>query len=605
MKQFHMFPPNFKDLPDIKHPENLSAKPFVNLRQEDYLSRMSQKHILYLQLPLLDNDTKSERENFPFAGAYLDHALCNSPESEFHSSSFSPSHWDELDTRHLVEALYETNCDIIACTLYLWNIERTQRIAALLKKMRPNLKIVAGGPETAKDHPLLFETASAFDAVVTGEGEMTFPALLNYWRTGTPADYDNLALRTSKGWKWGSLPAPSANLADAQPTEETIMHCVQNRPVVYLETVRGCPLTCSYCRYYQLHTGLRMLTTEQVMHRISRFRELGAKEIRFVDPTFNARPKFTEFLAAIAELNHDQQLSFFAEIRSDTLTKEQANLMRKANFTAVEVGVQSISAEVLKNVARPTRLSKIGKGIQFLCDAGVHVVLDIMYGLPGQDLDEVKRSLDWGLAFGGNVQVQCMQTLLLPGTVLRNDSNHWNLVHDSHPPYSIQQTDHLSPDDIRTIEILLDEHPNLPADPITPRFSSRRLARLFKEQHRIATYQLNKPVPGIGNRRALLIEGANLFSHLDEISNLIDRAIQAEPDGLWQFVLVPEREEPLDLIEKLVCVIRQHPPHMLDRFASASAFEVTVSRRLYVRTNPLISNAWKDAAEELLRESFG
>ncbi|WP_372807918.1 radical SAM protein, partial [Pontiella sp.] len=459
--------------------------------------------------------------------------------------------------------------------------------------------------------------------------ETVFPAMLHCWRTGTPVDFDNLAQNTPAGWTWGTEPAPTAELAAAQPSEERMMQCVQNRPVIYLETVRGCPLTCSYCRYYQLHAGLRTLTTQQVLNRIRRFRELGANEIRFVDPTFNARPRFTEFLAALAELNRDHQLSFFAEIRSDTLTEEQAGLMKAANFTAVEVGVQSIDPAVLANVTRPVRLEKTAAGIQSLCNAGVHVVLDIMYGLPGQTLADVRRSLDWGLAFGDAVQVQCMQTLVLPGTVLRSEAAKWKFDHDVRPPYAIHQTDHLSADDIRAIELLLDEHPNLPADPVTPRFCSRRLAGLFKEQIRInmddleafnAKTQIAKENSaklgelsgfavndflGKGNRRALLFCGADLLSHRAAIAALIERAIASEPDGLWQFVLVPAHEEPLDLIEALAAAVRSHPPHLLDRFASAAAFEVRVARRLYVRTNPAISNEWQSAAEALLRESFG
>ncbi len=590
---------------------------------------MTQTHILYLQLPLLDNDTKSERENFPFAGAYLDHALQRSPEAAYHTSAFAPAAWDELDTHHLAEAILAADADIIACTLYLWNIERTLRLAARLKAKKPGIKLVGGGPETAKDHPLLFTHGSPLDAVVTGEGEATFPALLTAWRTGTPINFDNLFLNGA----WGTVPAPAVELAAAQPAEETIMQCVQNRPVLYLDTARGCPLTCSYCRYYQLHTGLRMLTTEQVLQRIRRFRELGAKEIRFVDPTFNARPRFTEFLEALVEINRDRHLAFFAEIRSDTLTEQQAHLMREANFTAVEVGVQSIDPDVLKNVARPVRLEKTAAGIQHLCSAGVHVVLDIMYGLPEQTLREVRRSLDWGLAFGDAVQVQCMQTLVLPGTVLRRDAAKWHFDHEDRPPYNIKQTAHLTADDIREIEILLDEHPDLPADPVTPRFCGQRLPGLFREQHRISIDQLvttkarstqsdiGAPscssdlrgktgtacalIPGRSNRRTLIIYGADLFHHRGAIANVIDRAITAEPDGLWQFVLVPENEEPLDLIDELVACIRRHRPHLLDRFASAAAFNLSVSRRLYIRTNPSISDSWKNAAEELLRESFG
>ena len=562
---------------------------------------MSRTHILYLQLPLLDNDIRDTRENFPFAGAYLDHALQHSPEAPFHSSSYSPAAWDELDTQHLATAILASGADIVACTLYVWNIERTIRLAALLKKRRSNLKLIAGGPEVAREHPLLFTHPALFDAVVVGEGESVFPALLGAWRHNAAVSFDNLYTAGS----WGTTTPPAVDLAAAQPSEEAIMRCVQNRPVVYLETVRGCPLTCSYCRYYQLHTGLRLLTPKQLLQRIRRFRELGATEIRFVDPTFNARPGFTDLVTRLAELNRDQRLECFAEIRPDTLTDRQADLMHAANFTAVEVGVQSIDPEVLKNVTRPVRIEKTARGINALTKAGVHVVLDIMYGLPGQTLDDVRASLDWALAFGDGVQVQCMQTLVLPGTVLRNECDRWGLDSDPLPPYGIRQTAHLAPDHIRDIEILLDEHPDLPADPVTQRLCGQRLAGLFREQHRIGIGQLNDTVPGSGNRRALLIHGRDLFSHRAAIADLISRAIGSEPDALWQFVLLVAEEEPLDLVDALAATIRSHPPHLLDRFASASAFNRTVSRRLYVRTNRSISDSWKSAAESLLRHSFG
>ena len=83
-----------------------------------------------------------------------------------------------------------------------------------------------------------------------------------------------------------------------------------------------------------------------------------------------------------------------------------------------------------------------------------------------------------------------------PGTVLRNDAEKWSFDHEVRPPYNIKQTAHLSPDDIREIEILLDEHPDLPADPVTPRFCGERISGLFRAQHRIGTDQLKLPVPG-------------------------------------------------------------------------------------------------------------
>ncbi|MBN2161697.1 MAG: radical SAM protein [Pontiellaceae bacterium] len=564
---------------------------------------MQKTSILYLQLPLLDNDATGERENFAFAGAYLDHALRRSPEAPYIESRFAPTHWDDLDTPRLSTEILRSDADLLACTLYLWNIERTIDLARRLKQAKPDLRILVGGPEVARNHPLL-ENAP-FDAIVYGEGEGVFPKILTAWRNGTEPDFQNVAIPTSAGWRFGRHEPPEVNLADAQPDEVALMACIQNRPVIFVETVRGCPLSCSYCRYYQIHSGLRTLSVDQVINRIRRFRELGATEIRFVDPTFNARKNFTELLKALARLNTDKRLSFFAEIRADTLTAEQAALMAEAHFSEVEIGVQSIDPQVLKNVCRPHSIRRLERGIRALCESGVRTTLDVMYGLPQQTIDDVEASLDWCLAFGENAQVQCMQTLILPGTTLRTDATKWQLESGPPPPYGITRTPTLSPEDICSIEILLDEHPNLPADPVTPRFCGQRLPGLFKARHRITTEQLAEPIPGKASRRAITISDTDLFAARHEIGAFIERATQHDPFALWQFVLEPQQEEPLDLLDHLIAVIQRQPPHLLDRFASASAFGLIVSRRLFVRTTSSFSREWCTTAESLLREAFG
>jgi radical SAM superfamily enzyme YgiQ (UPF0313 family) len=569
---------------------------------------MKKQQILYLQLPLLDNDAKGARENFPFGAAYLDHALQNSAESAFYESRFAPTAWDELDNHHLVERILAAEIDILSCSLYLWNIERVLRLVKLLKRRKPDLLVTAGGPEVAHEHPLLF-AEPVIDSIVVGEGEAVFPEILRSWRTRSLCDFDNVAEVTADGYRWGTRPAPAVDLSIAQPTAEALMACVQNRPVVYLETVRGCPLSCAYCRYYQLHTGLRTLDAEEVIARITRLREMGAKEIRFVDPTFNARKDFSGLLRALIELNTDHQLAFFAELRADTLTAEQADLMGLANFKDVEIGIQSIDPQVLKNVNRPSRLAPLQYGISALLAAKVHVTLDVMYGLPEQSMDDVCNSLDWCLAFGDGVQVQCMQTLILPGTTLREQAEQWGIKSHAAPPYGIRETRTLAPAQIEEIEVLLDENPALPSEQVTLRFCGARLAGLFKAQHRIPAHKIdaNFAVPGRSNRRCLIISGRDLFERRAALSEYVRRAIAAEPDALWQFVLEPEAEEPFDLLVSLAETICSQPTHMLDRFASAIAFNQIVSRRLFVRlkTPAQFNPEWRAGADELLRSYFG
>jgi radical SAM superfamily enzyme len=579
------------------------------------------KRILFLQLPLLDNDTSTQRENFPFAALWLSHVLSQHPEGEFWDVVTAPAKWDELDNARLVREILASGVEAVAFTLCLWNVERGLRIAGMLRESCPELFLMAGGPEISEDHPFLLEEP-VFNALVTGEGEAVFPEILKGIRIGKMPAYDNVLISDSKGWKRGSKPPPQIDLASVQIPVTMLQECIKVRPSVYVETLRGCPLTCTYCRYHHLQKGVRALPAEAAAQRVQQLRAAGAKDIRFVDPTFNARADFTRLLELLAEINTDRKLGFFAELRADTLTPEQATLMAKANFVEVEVGVQSTDPNVLRAIRRPANIAQVECGIRLLTGAGVKVTLDLMYGLPEQTLDDVLRSIEWARSLGPNISIQCMQTLLLPGTDLREQAEQYGIKAMPLPPYGVFSTSMMSEEEMTRIEILLHDSTELPADTVTSRFTGYRLSGLFKEQvgtavpavrssEKIRTYGglgqtalplYSEALCGFQNRRAMMFRGGDLNARRKEICRTIEQAITGEPDMLWQFVLCPEREEPIQLLEALIKTIKKQPPHLLDRYASAELFGQIASRRLFIRLQKgrKYDAAWREQAEELL-----
>jgi hypothetical protein len=551
------------------------------------------KQILFLQLPLLDNDATAPRENFPFAALWLEHALTQHPEGAFWTARPAPAAWDELDNASLLRGIAESGVDAVAFTLCLWNVERAVRIARGLRAAHPGLLLMAGGPEVAEDHPFLLEEP-LFDALVIGEGETVFPEILRGIRCGKIPAFANVLRLASSGWTRGSRPPPPADLSAVQVPVEKLRECIRVRPSVYLESARGCPLSCSYCRYHQVQQGVRTLPAAAVARRVEELRAAGAREIRFVDPTFNARADFTELLQRLAAVNADRSLAFFAELRADTLTDAQADLLAKARFSEIEVGVQSTDPKVLRAIRRPADTARVAAGIRRLTAVGVEVTLDLMYGLPEQTLDDVLRSIDWARGLGPGVRIQCMQTLLLPGTDLRAQAERdggWRAA--PLPPYGVWSTPTMSEDDLRRIEALLHDSDDLPADPLTPRFSGYRLSGLFKEQ-------------AGRNRRSLCFRGENLNAQRDAICQTVARGIAEEPDTLWQFVLCPEREEPLGLLMAMIQTIEQQPSHLLDRYASAALFGQSAARRIFVRLKAgrTYDPQWREAVENLLVSHF-
>lgn len=558
------------------------------------------KQVLFLQLPLLDNDTAALRENFPFAGVWLSHALSQHSEGEFWEVVPAPAEWDELDNAHLIEAIRASGLETVAFTLCLWNVERGMRLAAQLKKVAPQMVLMAGGPEVSTDHPFLLE--SQFDALVIGEGEAVFSEMLKGIRTGNMPCFDKVLTAGSKGWKRGRCSPEQVDLAAVQVPVERFYECIKSRPAVYVETARGCPLTCTYCRYHHLQQGVRVLPAEIVARRIEQLHSAGAREIRFVDPTFNSRADFTRLLERLVEVNPKRELMFFAELRADTLTPEQAQRIADANFADIEVGVQSTDSNVLRAIRRPANIAQVERGIRLLADAGVKVTLDLMYGLPEQTMDDVLRSIEWARGLGPNIQIQCMQTLLLPGTDLRGQAEKYGMQAMALPPYGVMSTSTLSRKEMMQIEVLLNDSPDLPADPVTPRFTGHRLAGLFKEQCEVNDGVLR----GRQNRRALVFRGENLSVRQKEICRMIEQAVSDEPDMLWQFVLCPEQEEPPELLRAMIDTLQKQPPHLLDRYASAALFGLIASRRILIRLKKgrEYDAEWRAQMEELLGDCF-
>ena len=559
--------------------------------------------LLFLQLPRLENDAAAG-ENLPLAGRYLFHTLERAGlSSNYEQRGLSPQE-EELDDHTLLQQILDWQPDVICCTLYLWNIERTLHLLRRARQALPGVKVIVGGPEVAFRHPFLFRSGIP-DVAVVGEGETVFPPILAALEKGHETDFDHVAWKTGRRYSWGRLPSPDVTLQEGLPPARHPTWKPDPNGMAYLETGRGCPLRCSYCRYGHLRRKTTFFDAEEVTRRVSILMDRGAKEIRFVDPVFNANPAFQDILNALHKLNRKGKLRFFAEVQADLLTPDQIRALADAGFSELEAGVQSLDPQVLKRIRRPVRLGPLETNLGLMAHEGIRVTIDLMYGLPGQTLQEVKRSLTWAWQFK-DAHVQCLQTLLLPGTDLRAERRRWDLEADDRPPYGVHATSTLSQEDIKAIEEFMHKKSSL--DCMTEKFVGTTLPDLFHEQIALDLTKgpFSDKIPGVTSRRAILFRAPSLFAHRKQMIAVIRKAIASEPNMLWQFVLHPEQEEPLDVLDDLIAEVRQWPLLWTDRFASVAGWDRLASRRIFVLLKPsgAYSESWAKAAEALLEEHF-
>jgi len=341
--------------------------------------------------------------------------------ADFYEKSVENRHWTcaglknadyFLDDAHLVEKIIAGKPDAIAATLYLWNVERALDVLRRVRGIFPKVKIIAGGPEVARKHPFLY-SSGLIDVAVCGEGEVVLPPVLKAIRRKQTTDFSSVAWRHGKKYVWGRDKPDEAHLATCLPGPDYPHYRPDANGMAYLETTRGCPWRCVYCRYGQDRRKISCLEVEDVLSRVKALHRKGAREIRFIDPSFNAGLFFNEIIRRLAAWNRSGKVRFFAELNGGSLTGEQVKYLKDAGFEELEIGVQSRSPEVLRRVRRPGDTGRIGRAIGMLLARKIKVTLDLMYPLPGEGRAGIINAVKWARKIK-SARIQCLQTLLLP-----------------------------------------------------------------------------------------------------------------------------------------------------------------------------------------------
>ena len=556
---------------------------------------------LFLQLPMLDNDTSGAHENLGMAEGLLGQAL---QLSNLRVSVVPiPDEMNSWDDAHIRDFIVAAQPDLIAATLYAWNIERTLTILRNVHKHLPNVRILAGGPEVSTDNPVLIANPIA-DALAIGEGEPIIAALIDALCSNKhQAPFANSATFHNGLYAWGTRPPP--HCIWPMPPQDAPAPCGPDaNGMGYIEATRGCPFRCSYCSYSQRRKQMAYADVKQVVRTIAKLRESGAREVRFVDPTLNSHPEFDELLKGLANLNKNDDLVLFGELHPERITAQQAAALARAGFREIEVGVQSRDPAVLKAVRRPTNQNNLDRGIRHLAAAGIKLTIDVMGGLPYQTLEDIQNSLEWADRIQ-NADVQFMHTLLLPNTELRQRWSH-ALYALKRPPYRVTHTHWLSSTQFKQADALAEQVCGGRGDNPTHRFVGYRLPDLFEERIHMSLKNPQVSIAGKTNRRALIICANDLFGERNRIAAILRQAVRREPHILWQFVLRPRKEEPLDLLDALIGELRHFLRHTLDNMIVPSHRGQRAARRIFLKlySGQHYDPLWIEASEQLLSRAF-
>ncbi|NBU99690.1 MAG: radical SAM protein, partial [Spirochaetia bacterium] len=300
-----------------------------------------------------------------------------------------------------------------------------------------------GGPEVCSDNLNLLEKGD-FDFAIEGEAEHIFPILLkDLLKNSNTESIPNLYSKSKNGKLIYSdhKSSPDFPLSKYKSPYLTGHLPVEKFRSTYIESVRGCRSQCTYCFYPKSSNVLRSIDTKETSDLLKYLKEKGAREIVFLDPTFNHRPGFSEFLDGIYDINRDNQLKFFAELRPEGITIDIAKKLSRAGFYKLELGMQSINKETLKRVKRFGSPEKVAEVSKILSGEGIQLLIDLIIGLPGDTPLDVEKGIEFFKQNNLDEWVQAFILSVLPGTELRRTAREQNITYMSTPPYRVLQTE--------------------------------------------------------------------------------------------------------------------------------------------------------------------
>ena len=367
--------------------------------------------------------------------------------------------------------LYSKKPDIAAFSCYIWNIAYVRQITEDLKKVLPDVKIWLGGPEVSYDAARILTEWPQIDGVMVGEGEETFAELLEgYENAGEDhAEQDRrfeqiagLTFRDKAGTIHRTPFRPVMDLSKVPFVYEDLEK-FQNR-ILYYETSRGCPFSCSYC-LSSIDKSVRFRDLELVKKELGFFLEHKVRQVKFVDRTFNCKKSHSMAIWQYI-LEHDNGVTnFHFEIAADLLDQEELELLAnmRPGLIQLEIGVQTVNPVVITEIRRKMDLEKVREiTAQINKGHNIHQHLDLIAGLPFEDLDSFRESFNQVYRMEPE-QLQLGFLKVLKGSYMEEQKENYELKFTGEPPYEVLSTKWLSYSDIlklKRIEEMVEVHYN-------------------------------------------------------------------------------------------------------------------------------------------------
>ena len=405
----------------------------------------------------------------------------------------------------IMRDIYLEHPEVVCVSCYIWNLSFVKELMADLIKILPGADFWAGGPEVSYDAEKFLTENSEFKGVMVGEGEETFKELAGYYVEKNPQDLKNMTgicyrdgdQIIHNGWRQimdlSSIPFIYKDLSE-----------FKNR-IIYYESSRGCPFSCSYC-LSSIDKKLRFRDTETVKKELQFFIDNKVPQVKFVDRTFNC--KHDHAMAIWKYINeHDNGVTnFHFEISADLLREEELQEMStmRPGLIQLEIGVQSTNPDTIKAIHRTMDFEKL-KGIvdRIHSFGNIHQHLDLIAGLPYEDYDSFRHSFNDVYALKPQ-QLQLGFLKVLKGSHMMEMCREYGIVYKTQEPYEVLSTKWLDYDHVlklKTVENMVEVYYNSGQFQNTLEYLENFFQDAFSIYERLGSFYMEKGYGDVSHTR--------------------------------------------------------------------------------------------------------
>jgi len=366
--------------------------------------------------------------------------------------------FNEDDPETIIQTICSREPAIIGFAVYPWNFSIVQSIVSETRERQPHALIVLGGPSVSFEAKKSMKRWPEADIIVKGPGEETFYQILqNHLNRESLAEVPNIVYRSGADIFENPF---VANFSVEEQTYPLVTSDLEGREIINYDTARGCTFRCNYCAWNVDGTepwGVRYYPMEKVkgdLERIFTLDSLSKLLINDSNITLN-EPRCIEIFRFINQLNARRRdrgqpfVMIVLDLNPQYFTDAVIVELKKMHIGVLGFGLQSIDENVLRIANRKFDRERYVRNLEKLSEKkGVQIIIEIIFGLPGDNLDTFRKNIEYYLSELKTYSFICFRFLVLPGSPFWSQREKYGIVHQPDPPYDVISTRDFSEADL-------------------------------------------------------------------------------------------------------------------------------------------------------------